>query len=221
MQARRAWRDSKQALRQGFSVGVIAMNKKIMTISGGPRRDGCSEELLRRFTGKINAEFVHYDAYERNYAPCTDCRYCREQEGCSNDDMDGFFDDFEACDGIIIASPVYNLSFPSPMKAIIDRMQRYYSARFYLNKRPVIARRRPVALLLSAGSPEEDGEICARQLEQIFTVTNCELLCCVVVNGTDDADDSAFADDLESKIKFEADYFSDWASSIAKSSLNS
>lgn len=197
------------------------MNDKtplIMTISGGPRKDGCSAEMLRRFTGRLNASFVHYDAYDSHFAPCTDCRICREYEGCANSDMDAFFADFETADGIIIASPVYNLSFPAPMKAIIDRMQRYYSARFFLRKRPPIAKRRPVALLLSAGSCDEKGETAARQLETVFTVTNCELLCRVVVNNTDH---SGSISDVGPIISREAADFAASAGFITNSSPNS
>ena len=179
----------------------------IMTVSGGPRSDGTSAELLRRFTDRLNARFVHYDAYRRNYAPCTDCRACREFEGCANGDMDGFFADFEACDGIIISSPVYNMSFPAPMKAIIDRMQRYYSARFFLHSRPPIAKSRPVALLLSAGSKEEDGSFAAMQLGKIFTVTNCQLLCRVTVNNTDSIGSDWTAESVEETISRETAYF--------------
>ena len=184
------------------------MGRLILTISGGPRKDGVSAGLLRRFTAGLDAEFIHCDAYDANFAPCTDCRFCREKEGCAIDDMDRFFAGFEACDGIIIASPVYNMSFPAPMKAIIDRMQRYYSARFFLGRRPPIPKRRPVALLLSAGSPDEDGEIISRQLKKIFTVTNCELLCRVVVNHTDYSGERPFTPWIEREIARESAYFS-------------
>ena len=174
------------------------MRPVYMTISGSPRKDGCSARMLRQFRQAIeaagDAEFIHYDAYDSAFAPCTDCRACRQVEGCVMDDMDGFFADFEAADGIIIASPVYNMSFPAPMKAIIDRMQRYYSARFFLGKRPPIARHRPVALLLSAGSDQENGDFAAMQLEKIFTVTNCELCCRVTCSGTDRLDTDTDAD---------------------------
>ena len=179
------------------------MKPFILTISGGPRKDGCSAELLRRFTAGFSARFAHYDAYEKNYAPCTDCRSCREFEGCA---------------GIIIASPVYNMSFPAPMKAIIDRMQRYYSARFFLHKRPPIAKYRPVALLLSAGSKEEDGVLAAQQLKKIFTVTNCELLCQVTLNDTDK---NGSISDIETEIAAKAAYYADSAGVITLSSHNS
>ena len=183
----------------------------IMTVRGGPRRDGCSGRMLRLFADELDAAFAEYDAYEENFAPCTDCRACRQSEGCAMDDMDGFFSDFESCDGIVIASPVYNMTFPAPMKAVIDRMQRYYSARFFLRKRPPIAKRRPVALLLSAGSKEENGEVIVRQLEKIFTVTNCELLCRVILNDTDS---KVYVTDIEEEISRKAAEFASSTSLI-------
>ena len=194
------------------------MKPVILTIRGGPRRDGCSARMLRAFTRELQAEFAEYDAYESQFAPCADCRACRRYEGCVISDMDGFFSDFEAADGIVIASPVYNMSFPAPMKAIIDRMQRYYSARFFLDKRPPIARRRPVALLLSAGSTDEDGEIISRQLEKIFTVTNCGLVCRVILNGTDSG---ASAESVQGEISREAARFAALTGAITSASHNS
>ena len=105
--------------------------KTILTVSGGPRQDGasarmlqCFTETLLRFSGEHSFVFRHYDAYGSGFAPCTDCRACRHFEGCVQPDMDGFWHDFENADGIVIATPIYNLSFPAPLKVIIDRMQR-------------------------------------------------------------------------------------------------
>ena len=168
------------------------MKKIIMTIGGSPRKHGYSAKMLKCFTESLREfsvehlfEIRHYDAFECDFAPCTDCRGCYKFEGCVNHDMDEFFRDFEAADAIIIATPVYNMSFPAPMKAIVDRMQRYYNARFSMGKRPPISKRRPVALLASAGDPNEDGEIMIKQLRRIFTVTNCELISSYIFKGTD------------------------------------
>lgn len=168
------------------------MKKIIMTIGGGPRKDGYSAKMIKCFTKALRdfsvehlVQIRHYDAFDCAFAPCTDCRVCCELEGCVNHDMDKFFHDFETADAIVIATPVYNMSFPAPLKAIIDRMQRYYNARFSMGKRPPIAKHRPVALLASAGSSGEDGEIMVKQLKRVFTVTNCELLSSTVCKGTD------------------------------------
>ena len=168
------------------------INKKIIAISGSPHNDGYSAKMLQCFTELLDASSVehsilirHYDAFECAFAPCIDCRACREFEGCANDDMDKFFSDFETADGIIFSTPIYNMSFPAPLKAIVDRTQRYYNARFSLGKRPPIDNHRPAALLMSAGSYDEDGDIVIRQLRRIFTVTNCTLVCHAICAGTD------------------------------------
>lgn len=168
------------------------MNKFIMAIGGSPRKDGYSAKMLQCFTESFMQYSVehcvsirYYDSFRCGFAPCTDCRACRKFEGCANHDMDEFYRDFETAAAIVIATPIYNMSFPSPLKAIVDRMQRYYNARFSLNKRPPIANYRPVILLAAAGDPTEDGDVIVRQLKRIFTVTNCELVDIVICSGTD------------------------------------
>lgn len=178
------------------------MDKFIMTIGGGPRKNGFSAKMLQCFTESLGQYSVghclsirHYDAYSGNFAPCTDCRACCKFEGCVNHDMDEFFADFERCDAIVIATPIYNMSFPAPLKVIIDRMQRYFSARFSLGKRPPIAKHRRVILLAAGGDVREDGAVMVKQLERIFTVTNCELVGSVIFNGTDKVDINDFPDE--------------------------
>ncbi len=168
------------------------MKKIIMTIGGSPRKNGYSTAMLKCFTDMLYGfsvehfiEIRHYNTYDCRFAPCTDCRACCKFEGCINHDMDQFFHDFEMADAIVIATPIYNMSFPAPLKAVIDRMQRYYNARFSLNKRPPIAKHRPVVLLAASGSTDDDGEIMVKQLKRVFTVTNCELISSSVCKGTD------------------------------------
>lgn len=163
-----------------------------MTISGSPRKNGYSAKMLQCFTELIMQYSVehcisirNFNAFDCGFAPCTDCRACRKFEGCVNHDMDEFYRDFESAAAVVIATPIYNMSFPAPLKAIADRMQRYYSARFWLGKRPPIVNRRRVILIAAAGDPNEDGSMIVRQLERIFTVTNCELYGTVICSGTD------------------------------------
>lgn len=177
------------------------MKKIIMTIGGSPRKDGYSARMLKCFTESFHElsvehliEIRHYNAFDCAFAPCNDCRACCKSEGCINHDMDDFFHDFETADAIVIATPIYNMSFPAPLKAIIDRMQRYYNARFSLGKRPPIEKHRPVALLASAGAPDENGEMMIKQLKQVFTVINCELISSDICNGTDKSPIEDFPD---------------------------
>lgn len=173
-------------------------SRTILVIQGSPRKNGVSAQMLAYFLREMQrradedaVRIKTYDAYASRFAPCVDCRFCCREERCALRDMDGFYRDFETADGIVFASPVYNYSFPAPVKVILDRMQRYYNARFSLGRKPPIAKHRPAALLMSAGSPDEDGEVMVRQLERIFTVTNCSLVCHALQNGTDSGIPSA------------------------------
>lgn len=159
-----------------------------MTINGSPRKNGFSAKMLQCFTEYSVGHGVsvrNYNAFESSFAPCTDCRACRKFEGCVNHDMDKFYRDFENAIAIVITTPIYNMTFPAPLKTIIDRMQRYYNARFYLNKRPPIAKYRPVYLFAAAGAPNEKGDVVIKQLKRIFTVTNCELAGTYIFENTD------------------------------------
>ncbi len=101
-------------------------------------------------------------------------------------DLDGFDKELRKSDLLVVASPVYNASFPAPMKALLDRTQRYFEARFSLNKKPPIKKRREAVLLLSMGSEEDFGvEVTTYQLKRSFSVMNTQLTGCVVWDATD------------------------------------
>jgi len=68
------------------------------------------------------------------------------------------------------------MGLPAPFKALIDRLQRYYNARFVRNVRPPVKTSKKALLILTAGSDgREAAEMIKRQLEQVFTVINSRL----------------------------------------------
>lgn len=77
-----------------------------------------------------------YDAYKERPGPCVDCGYCSKKQGCSKRDLDGFMEAFERSDYFVVAAPVYYNALPAPGKAVLDRFQRYFSARFFGNSPP-------------------------------------------------------------------------------------
>lgn len=134
-------------------------------------------------------EITRLSCYERRPIPCDDCRYCQRQEGCSKRDLDDVYAALEAADLVVIATPVYHLSFPAPLKAFIDRLQQYWSARFVRNKRPPIARPKKLVLLTVSGSPRrEGGPFLERQLAPPCTVIHASLCGAVHVIGADAPD---------------------------------
>ncbi|NLA77310.1 MAG: NAD(P)H-dependent oxidoreductase, partial [Clostridiales bacterium] len=108
---------------------------------------------------------------------------------CAYDDLDEFFKDFEDAELIVIATPVYNTSFPAPLKALFDRFQRYYSAYFALGRVQPVKSRRNAVLLASAG---HDGkyalEVMTRQCKSSFSVMNTSLVGSVLAPDTDECE---------------------------------
>ena len=132
---------------------------------------------------------IKHPAFYFNSELCTGCKACAKEEGCGYPDLDALDKSLRACDLLVVASPVYNFSFPAPVKAWLDRTQRYFEARFALGKKPPIPKHRQAVLLLARGSQDDDAvEVCTDQLERAFAVMNTSLSACVLWEGTDRGD---------------------------------
>lgn len=106
--------------------------------------------------------------------------------GCANKDLDIFFEDFEDADYIAFFTPVYNNFFPAPLKAVIDRFQRYYSARFKRGAKPPIAKPKRVGVVIVSGSnARQCADYMTATLRQSFTVLNGEVTARYYIPGTD------------------------------------
>ena len=163
-------------------------NKTALVFFGSPHTNGYTAQLLREFLQYLAADYqiVFVDSYREKIAPCTACGFCEKQEGCSLRDFDAIHHHLCSCDLLIVASPIYNLTFPAPLKAILDRMQRYFSARFCLGKKPPISKHKRSILLLTSGSDCEEGaDIMRRQLEMIYTVIHATLERQILWKNTD------------------------------------
>ena len=105
---------------------------KILILFGSPKTNGSTAKLTGAFMKGIrksdDVEIVHL--FSLQPTPCNACGYCKAANGCSKKDLEKFMAKLEDADAVIVATPVYNLSFPAPMKAMFDRFQRYYEAHF-------------------------------------------------------------------------------------------
>lgn len=162
--------------------------KLILVLFGSPHKNGFTARLLNDFLAPLEseAEIRTVNAYESAVAPCIDCGACTKGETCSQRDFDFLDSLFRRADVIVVATPVYSLSFPAPLKAIVDRTQRYFSARFSLGVKPPIQKHKMAVLLVTCGSKNtQSAEIMARQLRMIFSVMNTTLDNEVVWTDTD------------------------------------
>lgn len=160
--------------------------KKILVLNGSPRKDSVSSALCNSFVSSASeAEIKSYNAYKMNAKPCMGCGYCDKNKGCCFSDLDEFMSDFEQADYFVISTPVYNSGVPAPLKAVVDRFQRYYALRFAHGVKPPVAKHKKAALIIAAGSKGEGKDEIKAMFERQFTVLNTELVTTVFFDGTD------------------------------------
>ena len=102
------------------------MSKKVLILSGSPRKGGNSDLLCDEFMrGALEAgnQVEKIFLRSKKIAPCNACYYCKQSGGkCAiQDDMAEILDKMQATDVIVMASPVYFYSIDAQMKAVIDR----------------------------------------------------------------------------------------------------
>lgn len=102
------------------------MGKKVLILSGSPRKGGNSDILCDEFLrGAVDAgnqaEKVRVGALKIH--PCSACYYCRDHGGqcVHKDDMAEVLQKMIDADVLVLASPVYFYSIDAQMKAVIDR----------------------------------------------------------------------------------------------------
>ena len=160
----------------------------VLVIMASPRKNGYTAKLagslLREFPK--GTEFEVVNLYELNPTPCNACGYCKTGNGCSKKDLEDFLKKFESVDVIVFATPIYFMGVPAPFKALIDRFQRYYEARFRRNMRNPIEKHRKAVLIVTSGSDGEIGfEVIKHQLLQAVSVLNIEMCGAMLARNTD------------------------------------
>lgn len=102
------------------------MVKKVLILSGSPRKGGNSDLLCDEFMrGAVEAghEVEKIRVAEKKIGYCHACYYCKQSGGkCAfQDDMTEVLQKMIDADVIVFASPVYFYSIDAQLKAVIDR----------------------------------------------------------------------------------------------------
>ena len=102
------------------------MSKKVLILSGSPRKGGNSDLLCDEFLrGALEAgnQVEKIRVAEKKIGYCSACYYCRQSGGicAKKDDMAEVLQKMIDADVIVLASPVYFYSIDAQLKAVIDR----------------------------------------------------------------------------------------------------
>lgn len=105
---------------------------KVLMLNGSPHKEGNTFLSLREMEKifreeNIESEIVHVG--NKAIRGCIACYSCREKGKCVFDDaVNEIAPKFEACDGLVAASPVYYASANATLIALLDRL--FYSTPF-------------------------------------------------------------------------------------------
>ncbi len=103
------------------------MSKKIVVITGSPRKKGNSFAMTDAFVKAAEAkgyEISRFDAAMMNVGGCHACETCfKTGKACSyDDDFNIIAPDILKADAVVFTMPVYWYSIPAQIKGVIDRI---------------------------------------------------------------------------------------------------
>jgi len=108
------------------------MAKKVLILSGSPRKGGNSDLLCDQFlrgAKEAGHQVEKLTLREKQIAYCLACDACQKNGGTcvQQDDMAELLDKMIAADAIVMATPVYFYTMNAQMKTLIDRTYARYT----------------------------------------------------------------------------------------------
>ena len=102
------------------------MSKKVLILSGSPRKGGNSDLLCGEFLRgaiEVGHDVEKIRVAEKKIGYCSGCYYCQKSGGvcAKKDDMPEILQKMIDADVIVFVSPVYFYSIDAQLKTLIDR----------------------------------------------------------------------------------------------------
>ena len=163
----------------------ISCKEKILIFFGSPHDRGTTGQMLKILINNLNSVYDIFvvNAFKILAKPCCDCAFCKENGKCQYQDLDEVYANLEKASKIIVVTPVYNCSFPAPLKAIFDRFQVYFN---FKNRK--IHNQKKVFLLFSFGGRADSKiiESLLTQCEYVFKSINAKISDFSLIDRTDE-----------------------------------
>jgi multimeric flavodoxin WrbA len=128
-----------------------------LIILGSPRKNGNSETLAQAVAGGIlqhphaTLEFIRLN--DLHISPCQGCGGCNKTSTCViDDDMTPLYEKVDACDQLILVSPIYFYGLSAQGKIFIDRFQARWARKYLAGVRFRIDEQRKGYLLATAAT---------------------------------------------------------------------
>lgn len=129
---------------------------KAVVIFGSPRKNSNTAILVqeaRKGLSESGAESEIFYLNEMNIKGCQACNHCKKEDTTLcvlKDDIRKIHEAMEACDGLIVASPIYFADITAQTKTWLDRMYPYIDGRL----RPKLPKGKKAALIFTQNQPD-------------------------------------------------------------------
>lgn len=166
--------------------------KKIIALYGSPRRKGNTATLLdHSVQGALEAGVEVEKIYlqDLNMSPCLEIYGCKELGRCViEDDFQKIHDQLMACQGVMLASPIFFYTVSAHTKILMDRCQSLWVKKYWIDKVPYgQGEPKRKGLFISAGATKGkklfDGTLLT--VKYFFDVLGTELWKALLYRGLD------------------------------------
>ena len=112
----------------------------IIAIYGSPRRKGNTVLLLKKAVEgalEAGAEVEEIMLRDLKMSPCLEIYGCKKNGRCViQDDFQGVYDRLLACQGLMLASPIFFYTVSAHTKILMERFQSLWVKKYWIDKRP-------------------------------------------------------------------------------------
>jgi multimeric flavodoxin WrbA len=111
---------------------------RVLAVYGSPRRKGNTSILLNRSVqGALDAgaQVEKVILTDLKMSPCLEIYGCKETGRCViQDDFQNVYDQLLACDGLMLASPIFFYAVSASTKILMDRCQSFWVKKHWIDK---------------------------------------------------------------------------------------
>jgi multimeric flavodoxin WrbA len=170
--------------------------KKILAIYGSPRRKGNTTLLLNHAVqgaSDAGAQVEKIVLRDLKMSPCLEIYGCKETGRCViQDDFQKIYDALFACQGLMMASPIFFYTVSAHTKILMDRCQSLWVKKYWIDKIPYGQwEPKRKGLFISVGATKGkklfDGTLLT--LKYFFDVLDMELWKALLFRGLDFGED--------------------------------
>jgi multimeric flavodoxin WrbA len=153
---------------------------KLLGIIGSPRTNSNSKimmkEALKGFKSIFVPDTTIIELSKKTISHCTGCNQCRKKKRCIyNDDFNEILNDWIEADALIYSCPVYHMSVPSKLKALIDKLGHVNFSKY----KRTLPRFCKVGAVLAQGTSKYGGQ----ELTIQFLTNHLLIMNCIPISG--------------------------------------